>query len=73
MKFFALIFAAIALTQLVTGCSFAITPLLFLIDSNEVGRIETGLYADSAPENFKADETENFDSLEAPSVKISSL
>ena len=37
MKLFALILTLVALAPFVTGCSFAITPLIFLIDNNEIG------------------------------------
>ena len=51
MKLFALILTLVALAPLVTGCSFAITPLIFLIDNNEIGSGHEASYAGRKEEN----------------------
>lgn len=51
MKLLALILTLVALAPLVTGCSFAITPLIFLIDNNEIGSGHEASYAGSKEEN----------------------
>ncbi len=51
MKLFALILTLVALAPFVTGCSFAITPLIFLIDNNEIGSGHEASYAGRKEEN----------------------
>ena len=51
MKLFALILTLVALAPLVTGCSFVITPLIFLIDNNEIGSGHEASYAGRKEEN----------------------
>lgn len=51
MKLLALILTLVALAPFVTGCSFAITPLIFLIDNNEIGSGHEASYAGRKEEN----------------------
>ena len=51
MKLFALILTLVALAPFVTGCSFAITPLIFLIDNNEIGSGHEASYPGRKEEN----------------------
>ena len=51
MKLFALILTLVALAPFVTGCSFGITPLIFLIDNNEIGSGHEASYAGRKEEN----------------------
>ena len=51
MKLFALILTLVALAPLVTGCSFAIAHLIFLIDNNEIGSGHEASYAGRKEEN----------------------
>lgn len=45
MKLLSLVLTLLALAPFVTGCSFAITPLIFLIDNNEAGGDMDAAYA----------------------------